>query len=103
MLHGLKLKREALDKLNLPVVVYQGYLGKLELHIPWTNLKQQPVIVEISDLFLLAGPKIAGDIDPAEEAEKAFKNKMERLATSELFNIEAAMHGEAAGKGNFLD
>lgn len=102
MLHGLKLKKEALDKLNLPVIVYQGYLGKLELQIPWTNLKQQPVIVEISDLFLLAGPKVAGDVDPTEEAEKAFKNKMDRLATSELFNIEAAMHGEAAGKGKIM-
>lgn len=81
------------------MVVYQGYLGKLELQIPWTNLKQQPVIVEISDLFVLAGPKVAGDVNTDEEAEKVFRNKMERLATSELFNIEAAMHGEAAEKG----
>ena len=33
-----------------------GYLGSLELRIPWANLKNQPVRVLIEDLFVLAGP-----------------------------------------------
>lgn len=103
VLHGLRLKREALDKLNLPIAVYQGYLGKLELHIPWTNLKQQPVLVTISDLFVLAGPKVQSDFDPAGEAEKQFRSKMEKLETAELFALDAAIHGEAAEKGMHID
>jgi len=95
----LKLKREALDKLNLPVAVYQGYLGKLELQIPWTNLKQQPVVVTICDMFILAGPRVQADVDPAETLEKEFRSKIERLETAELFDLEAAIDGEAAGRG----
>ncbi len=100
VLQGLKLKKEALDKLELPVTVYQGYLGKLELQIPWTNLKQQPVIVTISDLFILAGPKIFSHVNQEEEDEKEFRNKMERLETSELFTLETAVNADAATKGN---
>lgn len=87
MLNGLKLKREALDKLDLPIIVHDGYLGKLELHIPWTNLKQQPVVVQISDLYILAGPKVDKSFDAALEAERAFKAKLERLETHELFSL----------------
>ena len=99
VLHGLKLKREALDRLNLPISVYQGYLGKLELQIPWTNLKQQPVVVTISDLYILAGPRILADVDPAEEAEKEYRSKMERIETAELFDLESALNAEAAERG----
>lgn len=99
VLHGLKLKREALDRLNLPIAVYQGYLGKLELQIPWTNLKQQPVVVTISDLYILAGPKIIADVDPIEEAEKEYRSKMERIETAELFDLESALNADAAERG----
>lgn len=99
MLNGLKLKREALDKLDLPIVVYDGYLGKLELHIPWTNLKQQPVVVQVSDLYLLAGPKVDSAYDAAVEAERAYKAKLERLATYDLFTLNSAAVNE---DGNFL-
>jgi vacuolar protein sorting-associated protein 13A/C len=99
VLNGLKLKREALDKLNLPIAVYQGYLGRLELQIPWTNLKQQPVVVTISDMYILAGPRVQADVNPAEQSEKEYKSKMERIITAELFDLESAVHAEAAERG----
>ena len=71
VLKNLKLKKEAVDKLNLPIEVFEGnieesgklyhnllgFLGSLELRIPWANLKTQPVRVLIGDLFVLAGPR----------------------------------------------
>ena len=39
-----------------------GYLGTLRLKIPWKKLKTEPVIVEISDIYALAVPKVALEV-----------------------------------------
>lgn len=39
-----------------------GYLGSLQLRIPWANLKTQPVRVLIGDLFVLAGPRTETEV-----------------------------------------
>ena len=56
-LEGLKLKRNILDKLQLPIDVLEGHVGNLILQIPYSNLKSKPVKVFIEDVFLLAGPE----------------------------------------------
>lgn len=85
ILTDLKLKKEALDKLNLPIEVFHGHLGRLELHIPWRNLKSEPVSVIIEELFLLAGPRAETKFDAELEEERAQRAKQERLETAELF------------------
>ncbi len=64
------MKGEALDSFNLPVTVKKGIvnaiktiklifhtkigvLGKLELRVPWKNLKTQPVVVQVDNIFIL--------------------------------------------------
>lgn len=94
----MHLKKEALDKFNLPIEVFYGiygednqccnvlgFLGRLELHIPWRNLKTQPVKVVIEDLFLLAGPRVETKYDPEAEREREQRAKQEKLETAELF------------------
>ncbi|KAI8376296.1 uncharacterized protein BYT42DRAFT_594245 [Radiomyces spectabilis] len=66
-LRDLKLRREALDKLDLPIDVIEGYLGELTLSIPWSNLKSKPVKTSVE-----------------EEEERAQQLKMRRLATAEV-------------------
>lgn len=74
-LRGLKLKKEALEKFNLPLEVVggtlpftgnfsrsQGYLGELALTIPWHNLKNKPVQVKMSNLYLLTRPYAQTDV-----------------------------------------
>lgn len=46
---------EALQKLNLPVSVSRGMLGKLELKLSWKNLLTQPVVLALEDVVLLVG------------------------------------------------
>jgi vacuolar protein sorting-associated protein 13A/C len=69
----LKLRKDALDKLDLPISVSEGerkkvtiyliltiligYLGELKLVIPWSNLRSEPVKVIIDHVYLLAEPK----------------------------------------------
>ena len=113
VLTGLRVRKEALDKLNLPLEVFEGYLGHLELVIPWTNLKNQPVKVLIRDLFILAGPRGDDNKDtPNDEAalkasllkqaEVEFKAKMERLQTAELFQTTSKGDNSAKDNSGFV-
>ena len=88
-LKGLKLRKESLDKLKLPIEVFEGYLGELNLKINWAALKTQPVVIEISDIFVLAGPKTEVPYDEEAEKENAHNVKMDRLETYELFKKQA--------------
>lgn len=88
-LKGLKLRKESLDKLKLPIEVFEGYLGELNLKINWAALKTQPVVIEISDIFVLAGPKTEVPYDEEVEKENAYNVKMDRLETYELFKKQA--------------
>lgn len=51
---NLQLKRNLLDKFNLPVTVREGYLGKVHLKVPWHDLQNESAVIRVSDIFLLA-------------------------------------------------
>ena len=55
----LPLKKDALKKLNLPVEVKSGFIGKLKIEIPFRHLKSQPWVVQVDQLYLIAGPSVA--------------------------------------------
>jgi hypothetical protein len=55
-LENLQLRKKALNKLGLPVKVKGGYIGKLLLKVPWHNIKNEPLVVQVQKVFILAGP-----------------------------------------------
>jgi hypothetical protein len=87
VLKNVKLRRDALRFLNLPVDVTHGpgpislpvvvpsrlsvsqaddqveravgYVGNLTLKVPWKNLKSEPVVVVLDQVFALAQPRSA--------------------------------------------
>ncbi|OMP08180.1 hypothetical protein COLO4_06705 [Corchorus olitorius] len=52
----MQLKPEALNALKLPVKVKAGFLGSVKLKVPWSRLGQDPVLVSLDRIFLLAEP-----------------------------------------------
>ena len=84
-LRNLRLKRTALDKFQLPLDVKEGYLGRLTLSIPWSNLKSKSVRVLVENVSLIAAPR---DVDAAceagEEDARMQAVKLAKLAQSEL-------------------
>ncbi|KAI9340870.1 hypothetical protein BDR26DRAFT_820276 [Obelidium mucronatum] len=88
VLHNLRLKREALDKFNLPVDVVEGFLGALTISIPWSDLKTKPVRIFIKDLYLLVNPKTETEYDEAVELERMHKAKMDRVEAAELLSTK---------------
>lgn len=54
------------------------------MQIPWSNLKNKPVKVEIKDVFILAEPKIDDEYDAEDEERRAQKVKLDKLDQLEL-------------------
>ncbi|CAG8516340.1 7059_t:CDS:10 [Ambispora leptoticha] len=88
VLRNLQLKKEALDKFDLPIEVLEGYLGELTLNIPWSNLGNKPVKVFINNVYLLAVPRAESEYDPEEEERRAQQLKEEKLANAELLQTQ---------------
>nr|KAJ3420850.1 hypothetical protein HK105_005137 [Polyrhizophydium stewartii] len=94
VLHNLRLKKDALAKLNLPIDVLEGTLGDLTLSIPWSDLKGKPLKVAINNLYILAMPKASADYDPVEEEERAQQAKKLKLIAAD----QMASRTKAAGE-----
>eukprot|EP01114_Cavostelium_apophysatum_P004048 TRINITY_DN1418_c0_g1_i1.p1 TRINITY_DN1418_c0_g1~~TRINITY_DN1418_c0_g1_i1.p1 ORF type:complete len:3212 (-),score=1062.70 TRINITY_DN1418_c0_g1_i1:26-9661(-) len=102
ILENLELKEEALNSLNLPFGVKKGFLGKLKLKVPWKNLKSQPVIVLIENVFLVAQPDYSyAEYDEKKEQEKAAAAKRNQLANAEAMkSFNASLEEGADEKAN---
>eukprot|EP01094_Clydonella_sp_ATCC50884_P020473 TRINITY_DN4260_c0_g2_i1.p1 TRINITY_DN4260_c0_g2~~TRINITY_DN4260_c0_g2_i1.p1 ORF type:complete len:3475 (-),score=1195.12 TRINITY_DN4260_c0_g2_i1:66-10490(-) len=89
-LENLRLKKEALADLEVPVVVKDGVLGSLELDIPWSSLGSKPAIARVSNVFLICGPSKPSEYDPEIVLKKTMETKKRRLQISEMFASEIA-------------
>ncbi|KAI8644804.1 hypothetical protein BD408DRAFT_104972 [Parasitella parasitica] len=98
-LRDLKLKREALDKFNLPVDVLEGYLGELTLTIPWNNLRGKPVVIHVKDAYVLAVPRNESTMTAEELAQRDQDAKMRKLDNAELM-VDASEHNAAEDAKN---
>ncbi|KAG0246128.1 hypothetical protein B0O80DRAFT_498393 [Mortierella sp. GBAus27b] len=103
-LTNLRLKKDALDKFNLPVDITEGYLGELTLNIPWSNLKSKPVKVYINNVYVLCAPRSDTEYNPDEEAARAQALKEERLANADLLsNKSTDMDDEDKKNATFVN
>ncbi|SCV04252.1 LAME_0H16974g1_1 [Lachancea meyersii CBS 8951] len=78
-LKNLKLKKESLDALDLPIDVQFGFLGDLTLQVPWSSLKNKPVKILIEDVYLLCGPRNQSMASAAEDEERDLRLKLQKL------------------------
>lgn len=80
-LTDLKLRREAIYALGLPVSIKAGYIKHVELSIPWNKLGTDPVVLTFDGVYLVAGPLDEGTAEEDETAagEWAWSRKRGRL------------------------
>ncbi|GMM27898.1 membrane morphogenesis protein [Martiniozyma asiatica (nom. inval.)] len=104
-LKNLKLKKESLDKLNLPIELKCGHLGDLTLQIPWSNLKSQPVKVLIENVYLLSSGRIPESIDFEEDIQRELRTKRQRLDALEVIQAQKAQleTGDEAKNQSFVE
>ncbi|CAI9095544.1 OLC1v1031527C1 [Oldenlandia corymbosa var. corymbosa] len=80
-LTNMQLKPEALNALKLPIKVKAGFLGSVKLQVPWSRLGQDPVLVHLDRIFLLAEPstQVEGSSEDAvQEVKRSRIREMER-------------------------
>eukprot|EP01132_Coremiostelium_polycephalum_P006743 gene6743-8360_t len=101
VLTNLELKEDALSNLpiNLPITVKKGFLGKLELKVPWKDLKSKPVIVNIDSIYALAVPNQQSfKYDEVEEKKRQDQIKKKKLENYEwIKSIHEAEENELSG------
>lgn len=70
-------------ELNLPIKVKIGTIGKIWLKIPWNYLWNEPVVINIEDIHIIAEPIVTFEkYDP--EKDKRLLRALKRKILSEL-------------------
>nr|GEU60561.1 pleckstrin (PH) domain superfamily protein [Tanacetum cinerariifolium] len=82
----MQLKPEALNALKLPIKVKAGFLGSVKLKVPWSRIGQEPVLVYLDRIYLLAEPEtqIEGYSEDAVQ-----KTKKSRIHDMEMKMLES--------------
>lgn len=80
-LTNMQLKPEALNALKLPVKVKAGFLGSVKLKVPWSRLGQDPVLVHLDRIFLLAEPATQVEGSSEDAIQEAKKNRVREMET----------------------
>ncbi|CDY67149.1 BnaCnng53780D [Brassica napus] len=89
----MQLKPEALNALKLPVKVKAGFLGSVKLKVPWSRLGQEPVVVYLDRIFLLAEP--ATDVEGcSEDSIQEKKRKLILEMETKLVERARRLHTE---------
>lgn len=55
-LKNLSVKENALDSLDVPFHIIHGRIGKLSADIPWSSLYTSPVVLNMSNILVVAAP-----------------------------------------------
>jgi len=85
LLEQLEISEDALSSLDLPFGVKKGVIGSLKLKVPWTNLKSEPVVVHVENVFLLLEPEYSyTEYDEKKEQRREAQNKQKKLDNAEL-------------------
>ncbi|XP_060207492.1 uncharacterized protein LOC132635217 [Lycium barbarum] len=81
---NMQLKPEALNALKLPVKVKAGFLGSVKLKVPWSRLGQDPVLVHLDRIFLLAEPATQVEGSTEDAVQEAKKSRIREMETKLL-------------------
>lgn len=57
-LKNLSVKENALDALDLPFRIVHGKVGNLSASIPWSSIYTSPVILNMSNILVVAAPNV---------------------------------------------
>lgn len=79
----LVLKDKIVDVLGLPFKMRHGFVGSIEIIIPYSKLGTEPVVVVINQVHILLEPKYEWDSAAEENRNQTIKST--KLVAAELF------------------
>ena len=86
LLQNLTVRSSALQRLQLPLAVKSGVIGRVELRIPWANLSSgtpQPTQLRLDNVLLLVGPQSEVPWDAAAEEKRELERRQSVLIKHE--------------------
>ncbi|CAJ0587158.1 unnamed protein product, partial [Mesorhabditis spiculigera] len=78
-LENVPLKKTALRKLDIPLEVKSGVLGKLTLSVPLTHIRSEPWVLKLSDVLIIVGPASDKKYDVETSSDHTEKTKKETM------------------------
>ena len=85
------LVQDALDALHLPVRLVEGRIGRLQIRVPWSRLRSEPIEIECDDLLLRVRLR--------DEPDAAAHNQREQLRKRMQLDAEELLRGLRADAG----
>ena len=79
----MSVKPNAFNALKLPFRIVHGHIGLIDASVPWMNIYSEPILIKISDVFVVAVSN--SEVTFNEEEEKQFEWTTKK---SYLENIE---------------
>lgn len=61
ILENLQLKKNIFDDEKAPISLSFGSISKIEIKIPWNNLNNETIKINIENIFILCKPKYTRD------------------------------------------
>jgi hypothetical protein len=96
-LHDLKLKKNAVDKLGLPIQVIDGHLNSFKVSWSWTKLGTEPMVIELDGLHVLLGPSNQHEWDDEEIHRRNQATRMKLLRDCEVMLDKQALAASSQG------
>lgn len=72
------------------------------MRIPWKNLKSQPAVIRIEQVFILAGPKNRVNYNEEEYENRLYQTKKNRLKLAELLSSQKTENNETKEQDSYL-
>ena len=82
-MRDMRLKKSALDFLQLPLEIVYGCVQELELTVPWRSLSSSPVVITLRGVYACA---VLNRIDSASEQKRTRTLKEKRIKEAELLS-----------------
>src|SRR3990167_7341520 len=61
-LNNLKLKRDLFSEFDIPFIIKNSTIGKLQISIPWRNILSGKIIIRLTNLSVLIIPEIVENV-----------------------------------------
>ena len=103
---NVMVREDVLDSLSLPVALRGGEIGELEVHVPWTKLKTESVVIKINKLSLLLSPVSEAEWDEVAERDRVAACKertLQRLRKQLLRTEPGKPSDKEAAEPNFAE
>jgi len=102
-LTNLKVKTKALNFLQLPIDVIDGFIGRIFLKANWSALGSRPVEVAIENIFLIARPREDFDTEAKYALESAIRAKIRKLGSWQKLKLASPEMENSKGGGSWAE